>query len=96
MATDWTGSKKFWMETLRAVVLGAVGALVATFILGKYSDYDKALRESRIKAIDESMASSSTRTSTLPAQPVFAGERPKSPRNLSLQLSTTITLPGCC
>jgi hypothetical protein len=54
------------METSRIIVLGSVGAFIASVVLGQYADYDKALRETRIKAIDNFLVSSNEYTASAP------------------------------
>ena len=63
----WSDAKKFRVETWRAAIFGALGAVVATIILGTFSDASKSQREFRAKALDEFIRVSHHYTWTLNA-----------------------------
>lgn len=49
----WSDRKKFWSETSRTGLFGIFGAVIATLILGTFSDASRSSREIRGKALDE-------------------------------------------
>jgi hypothetical protein len=60
----WTDSRKFWAETIRAMVFGLIGAAAATIFLGVYADADRVQRDIRAKSIDSFLIASNQYTAT--------------------------------
>jgi hypothetical protein len=62
---QWSDTTEFWADTIRTVVLGVLGALAATFLLSRFSDSDKTVRDIRAQAVEKFLIDSNAYSSAV-------------------------------
>jgi hypothetical protein len=62
---QWSDTTKFWADSIRTIVFGILGALAATFLLSRYSDSDKTVRDIRAQAVEKFLINSNAYSSAV-------------------------------